>query len=568
MVRMVVVGLAVGLLAATVTPRAASGQITDFCPLLDGRIVADDGQFLGRITPSTTASDSLINPFGAHGSQFSVESIFNPNSAYGGTFAQQSPFNSTALQPPRIVVLSQNVARLTINAAFSPRVDPNTLVGWLRSTGPAQCSQPPTPTAIATTAVPATPTVTPTTAPPSTPTAVPPSSTPTRTPTSTSTPTATNTATITDTPTITRTPTETRTPTNSPTPGPCYGDCNFDGMIGINELIVGVGIALGTRPLSDCSVFDINRDGMVSVGELITVVRAALQGCIPLATPTPTRPTATPSPTWTQSFTAAPSDTPTPPPTATATRPGGCPGVESVHREYRALGDLAAEELELSELATTVAVTDPRQRHHVRATLFACHPTPPGEVTIRITAGDQPPRTATLPIEAQCGAIEDAAFATTFDLPLGSHDISVHVSGDGTYTGASLDIGEAPFEIRETRDIQSALSLLVGESEIPDLRVTTSLDDECAIVRISVALAVSGLSPGITYEIIVATEGESSRVSPVFAAGTPVNPSVGVFETIYTELAPGERSFAVFVRQSGGGPAIYERASHLEMAIR
>lgn len=561
-------GGVVASLLALVAPRAACGQITDFCPLLEGRIVADDGQFLGRITPSTVAIDSLVNPFGDHGSQFSLVSIFNNNSAYGSSFSQQSAFNSTALQPPRIVVQAQNVARLTINPALTPRVDPNLLVGWLRSTGPSQCSQPPTPTAVPTTAIPASPSPTNTQPPPSTPTAVPPSNTPTQTPTNTATPTVTQTATITNTPTITPTPTVTRTPTNSPTPGPCYGDCNFDGMIGINELIIGVGIALGTRPLTDCSVFDINRDGMVSVGELVTVVRAALQGCVALSTPTPTVPTATPPATPTRSFTPLPSDTPTATPSPTATLPGGCPGIEPFGREFRRLGALGPEEVELTELAAAIEVTDVRQKHHARVTLFACHDDPPGVAIFRITTPQLPPRSMEVPIDALCGDIEDVDFGTTFALPLGEHPISVHVSGDGVYTGGRLDIATPPFEIRETREIFSSLSLLEGESEIPDLRVGLAVDDPCDVVRVAVTLVVAGLAPGIQFEIVVATEGLPPRVSQLFNAGTSTTPTTSEFTTTYAELPPGERTFAVFVRQTGGGPAIYQRESHIEVATR
>ena len=43
-----------------------------------------------------------------------------------------------------------------------------------------------------------------------------------------------------------------------PTPAPlsCAGDCNGDGSVAINELILGVNIALGTSPLSACAAID------------------------------------------------------------------------------------------------------------------------------------------------------------------------------------------------------------------------------------------------------------------------------------------------------------------------
>jgi hypothetical protein len=85
------------------------------------------------------------------------------------------------------------------------------------------------------------------------------------------------------------------------------GDCNGNGVVAINELIIGVNIALGSRPAADCPSFDSNSNGMVAVNELVQAVNAALQGCeggaaTPTTTPegptaTPEGPTATPTAT-------------------------------------------------------------------------------------------------------------------------------------------------------------------------------------------------------------------------------------------------------------------------------
>ncbi len=67
----------------------------------------------------------------------------------------------------------------------------------------------------------------------------------------------------------------------SPTPvvTPCAGDCDGDGGVTIDELITGVGIALGTQPVEACGAMDVNRDGRVTINELIRAVRSALDGC-------------------------------------------------------------------------------------------------------------------------------------------------------------------------------------------------------------------------------------------------------------------------------------------------
>jgi outer membrane protein W len=126
-----------------------------------------------------------------------------------------------------------------------------------------------------------TPTVSPTAS--NTPTRTPTANgtaTPTGTPTHTFTRTATPTATATDTPT--RTPTggtpQVETPTPTATPK-CPGDCNGDGKVSIDELILAVEAALGVRPLEDCSSLDTDRSGTLEIDELVAAVEAALNGC-------------------------------------------------------------------------------------------------------------------------------------------------------------------------------------------------------------------------------------------------------------------------------------------------
>ena len=125
-----------------------------------------------------------------------------------------------------------------------------------------------------------TPTVTPTGTRTSTAT---PTGTPT--PTATASTTATPTATVTPPPTETHTPVPTLTPTATPspsptpTPVPCTGDCNGDGMVSINELILGVNIANGSAPPSACPAADRNASGTVTIDELVAAVNNAAQGC-------------------------------------------------------------------------------------------------------------------------------------------------------------------------------------------------------------------------------------------------------------------------------------------------
>ncbi len=98
----------------------------------------------------------------------------------------------------------------------------------------------------------------------------------TATPTATTTPTASVTSSASITATATPSPSATPTATGGP---PCAGDCNNDDKVTINELILGVNIALGRQPLANCPEFDRNNQDGVEINELVAAVDNALNGC-------------------------------------------------------------------------------------------------------------------------------------------------------------------------------------------------------------------------------------------------------------------------------------------------
>ena len=59
----------------------------------------------------------------------------------------------------------------------------------------------------------------------------------------------------------------------------CTGDCDGSGTVSINELIIGVNIALGAQPPSACPAFQ-NADGTVGIAQLIKGVNNSLAGCV------------------------------------------------------------------------------------------------------------------------------------------------------------------------------------------------------------------------------------------------------------------------------------------------
>lgn len=115
----------------TPLPTQPTGGITHVGALEGASVVAQDGQYLGLITQSTTHPDSIANRFGDYGSRYSAVSILNRFGDYGGRFSDLSPFYPFASRPPIIVKDRQAVAFLTVSRVITPRVDPNLLLGYL-----------------------------------------------------------------------------------------------------------------------------------------------------------------------------------------------------------------------------------------------------------------------------------------------------------------------------------------------------------------------------------------------------------------------------------------------------
>ena len=126
----------------------------------------------------------------------------------------------------------------------------------------------------------------------------------------------------------------------APAAAQCVGDCNGNNLVTIEELILGVNIALGQQQVGVCPAFA-NDMGEVTISQLILGVNNALNGCpAPVATPTATD-TATEEPTATATdtppeatatatpveATATATDTP---PDATATAPSTMPATATI----------------------------------------------------------------------------------------------------------------------------------------------------------------------------------------------------------------------------------------------
>lgn len=78
------------------------------------------------------------------------------------------------------------------------------------------------------------------------------------------------------------TPTPAVTPALPPivTPVPtCVGDCDDGGAVTIDELVIGVNVALEIVSIDQCAALDSDASRTVTVDELLQGVRKALYGC-------------------------------------------------------------------------------------------------------------------------------------------------------------------------------------------------------------------------------------------------------------------------------------------------
>jgi hypothetical protein len=95
-------------------------------------IVADDGQFLGKLTLNQYDSESISNSYGSYGSLYSSTSIKNQYSQYGSPYSSLSPFNQYSSTPPIIYLKGREYGSLTKNKYKSGTIlDPDLLNKWM-----------------------------------------------------------------------------------------------------------------------------------------------------------------------------------------------------------------------------------------------------------------------------------------------------------------------------------------------------------------------------------------------------------------------------------------------------
>lgn len=95
-------------------------------------LVADDGQFLGKLNLNQYDLESISNNYGLYGSPYSSTSIKNRYSQYGSEYSSLSPYNGYTSTPPIIYFRGIKYGRLSKNRYnIGNLLDPDFLNDWM-----------------------------------------------------------------------------------------------------------------------------------------------------------------------------------------------------------------------------------------------------------------------------------------------------------------------------------------------------------------------------------------------------------------------------------------------------
>ncbi|WP_336533252.1 hypothetical protein [Bacteroides acidifaciens] len=95
-------------------------------------IIANDGQFLGKLSLNIYDTDSILNKYGRYGNPYSPTSIMNKYSTYGSPYSSLSPFNQYTNTPPIIFLHGIKVGHLSINQYVAGAVNPYEIEDWMK----------------------------------------------------------------------------------------------------------------------------------------------------------------------------------------------------------------------------------------------------------------------------------------------------------------------------------------------------------------------------------------------------------------------------------------------------
>jgi hypothetical protein len=108
-------------------------EILDKTEKQESFLLANDGQYLGKLCLNKYDIDSVTNDYGFYGSKYSTTSIWNQYSIYGSKYSSLSPFNQYTSTPPAIYLRGKKIGLLTKNKYLGyNNIDPDDLLEFMR----------------------------------------------------------------------------------------------------------------------------------------------------------------------------------------------------------------------------------------------------------------------------------------------------------------------------------------------------------------------------------------------------------------------------------------------------
>jgi hypothetical protein len=110
-----------------------SKEISEKINRQESFILANDDQYLGKLSLNIYDPESILNRYGSYGSPYSSTSIFNKYSNYGSQYSSLSPFNQFTSTPPAIYLRGKKAGLLTKNKYVGRNnIDPDDLLDWMK----------------------------------------------------------------------------------------------------------------------------------------------------------------------------------------------------------------------------------------------------------------------------------------------------------------------------------------------------------------------------------------------------------------------------------------------------
>lgn len=95
-------------------------------------IVANDGQYLGKLSLNMYDLESIINIYGLYGSLYSATSINNKYCVYGSPYSSLSPYNQYTSTPPIIYLRGKRCGYLSLNRYLLGSINPHNIKEWMK----------------------------------------------------------------------------------------------------------------------------------------------------------------------------------------------------------------------------------------------------------------------------------------------------------------------------------------------------------------------------------------------------------------------------------------------------